>query len=157
MKKKSIAGFFLSILIAELTGMLSGLLAGNIGAVYKTLEQPPLSPPGWLFPVVWIILYALMGIAAALVFYADADQKEKQSALILYAAQLFVNFLWSIIFFRAEWFWAAAVVILLLDLLVFLTILRFRSISRPAAWLMVPYLLWILFATYLNIGVALLN
>lgn len=156
MKKNVWKPYIISILIAEAVGLLSGLLAGNIGTSYRSLVQPPLSPPGWLFPVVWVILYALMGIAAAMIWRSPATQDRRQ-ALYLYAAQLFVNFWWSILFFRFELFWFSAVWIILLDLLVIATILQFYKINQTAAWLLVPYLIWILFATYLNIGVAVLN
>ena len=157
MKKGAISSLFISVAAAELVGALSGLLAGNAGAVYGTLSRPPLSPPGWVFPVVWTVLYALMGVAAYLVYQAPSEQGTKRRALILYAAQLVVNFLWSIVFFRFEQFGLAAVVIGLLDILLILTIAAFARISKPAAGLLLPYLVWVLFATYLNIGVVVLN
>ncbi len=157
MKKLQLTDLLTSIAIAELVGVLSSLLAGNSRAFYETLPLPPLSPPGWVFPVVWTLLYALMGAAAYLIYRADADAGQKRSALTLYVAQLAVNFLWSIVFFRFQLFWLSVAVLLLLNVLVALTILFFRRISRPAAYLLLPYLAWILFAAYLNIGVAVLQ
>lgn len=156
-KKISVWDLLICIAIPELTGALSALLAGNSGTVYQTLRQPPLSPPGWLFPVAWTILYALMGVASYLVCQSAAAQREKKTALCFYAAQLLVNFSWSIVFFRFKAFPFSVAILLLLDLLVLLTIIRFYKIRKPAAYLLIPYLLWLLFATYLHIGVAVLN
>ena len=136
-------------------GWLSSFLAGDISGVYVLLEKPPLSPPGHIFPVVWTILYLLMGIAAWLV--SRSGGPGKASALFWFFVQLAVNFSWSIIFFRFGLYWAALAVLLLLDILVIHTIRLFRKQNPTAAWLMVPYLLWILFATYLNAAFALLN
>lgn len=157
MKKINWISLLTSIFIAELVGALSALLSGNSGELYSSFKSPPLSPPGWIFPVVWAILYALMGIAAYLVYESDANPAKKQEALKFYAAQLAVNFLWSIVFFRFQAFWAAVIVILTLVLLVILTMIKFWPIQKAAVWFLVPYLLWILFATYLAIGVAVLN
>ena len=157
MKKVHWTDLLTSIAIAELVGVLSSLLAGNSSSFYQALPLPPLSPPGWVFPVVWTILYALMGVAAYLIYSAEADAERKRTALTFYVVQLAVNFLWSIVFFRFQLFWLSVAVILLLDVLVALTILRFRPISKAAAYLLLPYLAWILFATYLNIGVAVLQ
>ncbi|MBQ7034984.1 MAG: tryptophan-rich sensory protein [Clostridia bacterium] len=157
MKIKPIWVILISVAIAEGVGFLSGLLSGNIGAVYQQLQQPPLAPPGWLFPIAWGILYALMGIAAGLIWLNNGDMLARRNALNLYAIQLFVNFTWSIIFFRFMAFGAGVAVVLLLDVLVLLTLLRFWKISRPAGILLIPYLLWLLYATYLTIGIAVLN
>ncbi len=157
MKKLSVGSLIISILTAELVGVLSGLLSGNFKEVYQMIDQPPLSPPGWAFPIVWTVLYALMGTAAYLITRTLADSKQKQDALLFYAVQLLVNFLWSIVFFRFEQFGISVAVILLLDILVLITIVKFFQINKIAAYLLIPYFLWILFATYLNIGVYLLN
>ncbi len=157
MDKNKQTELLISVGIAELVGLLSGIFAGNSGAIYKTLELPPLAPPGWVFPVVWTILYALMGIAAYLISQSTADQKQIQNALRVYGIQLFVNFMWSIIFFNLQWLGFSVVVILLLDLLVIFMILLFYRINKCAAYLLLPYLAWILFATYLNIGIYYLN
>ena len=138
-------------------GGLAALLTGDSMSVFSELEKPPLSPPGWLFPVVWSILYILMGIASYLVLTSDADKKAKDGALWVYGLQLFVNFFWPILFFRLELYTISFVWLLFLWLLILVTFARFWRISMPAAWLLVPYLVWVTFAGYLNLGVALLN
>lgn len=144
------------ILISELVGVLGSLLSGNQGVIYTSFVKPPLSPPGWLFGVIWPVLYLLMSIAAYII-YQTPQTLERKEATTIYWIQLFVNFLWPIVFFRFEWYWIAVGVIILLDILVSITTLRFYKINKAAGYLMIPYLLWILFATYLNIGIAVLN
>lgn len=150
-------GLLISILIAELTGIVSSLLAGPVKSIYSTYAKPPLSPPGWIFGVVWPLLYAMMGIAAYLIYNSNAKKADITKALKLYGFQLFLNFTWSIVFFRFDMFWAALIILLVLDVIVIYTIAVFNRIDKRAALLMLPYLLWILFATYLNAGIALLN
>lgn len=158
MKKINITALLISIAIAELTGILSALLSGNMSGTYNSFIQPPLSPPAIVFPIVWSLLYAMMGTAAYFVWDSvRGTRAERLSALRFYAAQLFVNFLWSIVFFRFEAFLPAVAVIILLDVLVIVTAYKFKDINRLSFWLMIPYILWLLFATYLNIGVAVLN
>ena len=118
MKKGAWIDFSLWLAATELVGILSGWLAGEIGTVYQNLHQPPFSPPGWVFPVMWGILYAMMAISAYLIQHADSTPwKKRRTALILYAVQLAVNFSWSIVFFRFQKFGAAIGVIGLLILL----------------------------------------
>lgn len=157
MKKDSWKLILFSILLAEGVGLLSSLLAGDTRSFYQTLNQPAFAPPGWLFPIAWGILYALMGLAAALIPTAKGSDADKKRALTLYGLQLLVNFSWSIIFFRFELLWLSVAVILLLLLLVVLTFLAFLDLRPISGYLLIPYLLWLLFATYLNISVALLN
>lgn len=146
----------ISIGIAELVGILSAVLSGNSWGVYGELVQPPLAPPGIVFPVVWTVLYALMGASAYLIEQAGGGAQQ-QKALRLYAAQLFVNFLWSIVFFRFQLLGASVLIILVLLLLVACMIRAFYKVDPLAAYLNIPYLLWVAFAAYLNIGVFLLN
>ena len=146
------------VLFTEAVGALAGWLTRSGIQLYtQTVTQPPLAPPPIVFPIVWAILYALMGIAAYLVYAPDADGDKKREALKYYAAQLAVNFLWSIVFFRFQAFWAAVAVIVVLDLLIVATMLKMRRVRKAAVYLMVPYLIWTLFATYLAAGVAVLN
>lgn len=157
MKRNNLYDLLIFVLSAELAGVLSSLFAGNIGAVYQTLEKPPLSPPDWVFTVVWIILYALMGISAFLVYHSGAEPVRVKSALRIYWLQLVVNFSWSIVFFRFQAFWAAAVVLAILLILVITMLVKFAKIRPAAALVSVPYLIWILFAAYLNVATAVLN
>ena len=138
-------------------GGLSALLVGGGMADYQNLNQPPLSPPGWLFPVVWTILYLLMGYASYRIYVSDAPPKMKTRALRLYVAQLAVNFLWPLIFFGLQWRLPAFGVILILWVLIYRTIKRFGQIDEGAADWMLPYILWVTFAAYLNLGVYILN
>ncbi|MDD3174153.1 MAG: tryptophan-rich sensory protein [Herbinix sp.] len=157
MKKFNISGVIISAGIALLTGFISSILSGNPSTVYKSLTLPPYSPPGWLFGVVWPILYILMGIAAYLIFISVSELADKRKALITYAAQLLVNFSWSIIFFRFQEYGLAVVVLALLLLLVTLTIMYFYDLNRLSACLLIPYYLWLIYAFYLNTGVFVLN
>ena len=158
MKKINWIKLLLCVALCEGVGFLSGLLSGNMKEFYSSLVKPPLSPPGLLFPIAWGILYALMG--AALYFVITSKRGgylEQRSALIYFALQLAVNFSWSIVFFGAESLVGGLFVILLLDLLVLITFVKFKEINKLSFWLLIPYLLWIFFATYLNIGFAILN
>lgn len=137
-------------------GLAAWLTMGSMEQ-FASLVQPPLSPPGWMFPVVWTILYLLMGWASFLVWRSDAPQAEKQRALTLYGVQLAVNFAWPLLFFRAGLYGFALVWLVILLVLVVETMLTLGRIDRRAAWLLAPYILWLLFAAYLNAGVWLLN
>ena len=117
--------------------------------------KPPLSPPGVVFPIVWSILYILMGISSAIIWCSESQ--EKPQALKLYAAQLAVNFFWSIFFFAFGWRLFAFFWLLLLLVLTAKMVKSFYQIDKKAAYLQIPYLLWLLFAAYLNFGVWMLN
>ena len=119
------------------------------------MRQPPLSPPGWLFPAVWFVLFVLMGMAAYLVWMRDSTGRN--GALILYGAQLVFNFFWTLIFFNLQNYALAFFWLLALWLLILLTTLQFFKETPAAGWLLVPYLAWVTFAGYLNAGVWLLN
>lgn len=147
--------YIISIAIALGVGGLGAVLTMNSMDIYSTLNQPALSPPGFLFPIVWTILYTLMGISAAIIY--KTDDPDRTQALKIYAFQLIVNFLWTIIFFNLRQFLFSFIWLVLLDVLVVIMISKFHKISPLAAWLQIPYLLWILFATYLNLGIYLLN
>ncbi len=134
-----------------------GALAGGDMMAYRDLVQPPLSPPGWLFPIVWTILYLLMGYGSYRIYTSGADPKEKRNALILYGAQLLLNFLWPLFFFRLEWRLTAFFLLLALWVLILLIIRAFNAIDERASDALLPYLLWVTFAGYLNLGVYLLN
>lgn len=142
-----------SVGIALGTGILSSFLAPNIAGQYMTLYKPSLSPPGWLFPIVWTILYILMGAAAYLV-YESPKGEDRTSALLYYGAQLAVNLIWPVIFFRCEAYVTAFFWLLLLWYLVFVTFRKFTEINQLAGYLLIPYLVWLTFAGYLNLMIA---
>lgn len=145
------------IALAEGIGILSGLLSrGGMEQFQTTALQSPLSPPPILFPIVWTVLYALMGIGAARVALTP-DSPQRSRGLNLFVAQLIVNFFWSLIFFNANAFGFAFAWLILLWVLVALMILAFRKVDPIAAWLQIPYLIWLTFAAYLNYQVWMLN
>lgn len=151
---KAFAFFVLLTLAAgALGGVLGGMLGGNMS--FDQLVKPPLTPPAWVFPVVWSVLYLLMGIAAYLVY--QSDDLDRGAPLRMYLLQLAVNILWPLFFFRLEWRLFAFFWLLLLIALVTLTMAGFKHIRPVAYYLLIPYLLWILFAAYLNLAFYLLN
>ena len=145
--------YLLWILGTEAVGILSGLLSrAGIRMYGAGMVQPPLSPPAWLFPVVWTLLYALMGIGAARIA-AQTDSKARSKGLNVFVVQLAVNFFWSLIFFNAQAYGFALLWLLVLWVLILAMIVQFYSVDRTAALLQLPYLLWVTFAAYLNYGV----
>jgi translocator protein len=155
--KRNLIALALSILIAEGTGFLSGFLARSGPDFYESLKRPAFSPPGWVFPVVWTILYLLMAIAAYRIWLKGKSGEDVKKALTLYAVQLFFNFLWSIIFFRFQLFGLAFLELLILLVFILLTTFEFYKIDKKAAYLMVPYILWVSFAGVLNYVIWRLN
>jgi tryptophan-rich sensory protein len=143
------------ILIPLAVGLVSGILTKNSMTMYNTLNQPALSPPGWVFPVVWTILYILMGVSSYLI--ATSPSQKKPEALLLYAIQLFLNFIWSPIFFGLGNYFLAFLVLVLLWYVIVKMIRAFFRIDPTAALLQIPYLLWITFAGYLNLAIIFLN
>ena len=154
MKRIKWTELLISVVSAELVGVLSALLSGGFSERYSELIQPPFAPSGAVFPVVWTILYALMGISAYIIWQSAGDSS---SAKKLYIAQLAVNFFWSIIFFRFRLLGFAAIWAVLLFILVAAMVISFIRISKAAARLNIPYLVWSAFAAYLAIGTWLLN
>lgn len=145
------------IALTEAVGALAGWLTREGTQLYRSaITKPPLSPPAIVFPVVWAILYALMGIGAARV-YLSAPSENRSGSLQLYFIQLAVNFFWSMIFFNWRSFGGALLWLIALWVLVLWMILSFRKVDPIAAKLQIPYLLWVTFAGYLNAGVWLLN
>ena len=155
--RKKIKPYIISVLIALAAGGISALLTMNNMDLYSRIE-PPLAPPPWLFPVVWSILYILMGIGAALVYNRkDFKHEETKRALTLYAVNLALNFFWSIIFFNFDAYLFAFLWLVLLWLVIIAMIISFRRVSTVAGYLQIPYLLWVTFAGYLNFAICLLN
>ena len=150
--KKLLIALALPLAAGGLSALVSGGMSGS-----QELVRPPLSPPGWVFPVAWTILYLLMGLGSYLVFTADAPLAQKKRALTLYAIQLFLNFLWSPVYFGLEWRLVAFFILLALWVAVLLTMRSFSAINERAGDLLLPYILWLTFAAYLNLGVWYLN
>jgi len=144
------------ILLAQSAGILGSLATvSNIDSWYEFLVKPALSPPNWVFGPVWTLLYTLMGIAAFLVWRSKKAGYVR--ALIFFGAHLIVNTAWTLIFFGEQNIGMGLAVIILLDLWIAALIWRFWRFSKTAAYLLIPYLLWALFATYLNFGYYWLN
>ena len=146
-----------SILIPLAVGGLSAFLTRDAMKLFGMVKQPPLSPPSWLFPVVWSILYILMGIASCRIWTSDVSVSRRDRALRFYAVSLAFNFLWPIFFFGMELYLFSFLWLILLWLLVLICVILFYYISDTAGKLMIPYLVWLTFAGYLNLGVWLLN
>ena len=153
MKIKNKTLLIISILIPLAVGVLSSLLSGNMS--YSTFNKPSFSPPSYLFPIVWTVLYILMGISSYIIYSSNSPNKEK--ALTTYAIQLFFNFFWSILFFGFSQYLLAFVLLILLIILIGVMISLFYQIQPLAAYLQIPYLLWCLFAAYLNYTIYTLN
>ena len=147
--------YILSILLALTVGGLSALATANNMDIYDKIKMPPLSPPGWLFPIVWSILFFLMGISAAIIFTSDSPQKD--DALFIYAVSLVLNFAWTIFFFNMQSFIVSFIILAALWTTIIITMIKYYRISKAAAWIQLPYLLWVTFAAYLNFAIALLN
>lgn len=155
MNRRKIEVLIISILTPLVVGAVSSLLSGNSSGMYADFVKPPLSPPGIVFPIVWTILYILMGVAAFFVFESESPYKKK--ALQLYNLSLVFNFFWSIIFFGKGYYLLAFVWLIALIIIIINVIILFYKVNKLSAYLMIPYLLWCLFAAYLNFGVYLLN
>ena len=153
-QKVKIYGVNIAIPLA--VGGLSAFLTRNSMDIYEKINQPFLAPPAWLFPVVWTVLYGLMGISAAQIA-SFPDGKQRSRALNIFVIQLAVNFFWSLIFFNAQAYESAFLWLVLLWILVFAMILFFYKLDRLAAVLQIPYFLWVSFAGYLSYMVWQLN
>lgn len=137
-------------------GGLSALLSGGMD-VYSVLNKPPLAPPGWLFPVVWTALYLLMGYASYRILESGADQQEIRKAWTWYLLQLLANFIWPLLFFGQMLLLTSLLWLIVLWVLILMTIRAFSKIDELAGDLLIPYILWVTFAAYLNLGFFLLN
>ena len=150
--------FIIAILLCESVGIISGLLASASNNVwFDNLNKPTCNPPAYLFGPVWTTLYLLMGISLALIWKNKATELNKRNAYLLFATQLFLNFWWSVFFFHFHSPALALVDIVLMVITIILTIFSFSSFSKPASWLLVPYISWVSFATILNFSILHLN
>ncbi|MBP3695992.1 MAG: tryptophan-rich sensory protein [Clostridia bacterium] len=155
---KKLKPFIVSVVIALAVGGISAAVTSGSMDIYSEINRPPLSPPSILFPIVWTVLFTLMGISAALVYrFKDTKHDGVRTALIVYGVNLAVNFIWSLIFFNMQAYLFAFIWILLLLAVIVAMIILFKRISPLAAYLQIPYLLWVAFAAYLNFAIYLLN
>lgn len=161
-KGRKVVSAILCILAPLVVGGVSALLTMNAMTAFGEMEQPPLAPPAWLFPVAWTILYILMGLASYLIFMgglngAKRDKKIATAALVVYGVQLAFNFVWSLLFFNLEWYWFAFGWLIAMWVMIIVLMVLAGKVSKGAVWCLVPYILWCTFAAYLNIGIAILN
>jgi tryptophan-rich sensory protein len=150
------------LIIAVAIPLLVGFSAGfftvtGVGSWYQSINKPSWNPPNWIFGPVWTMLYILMGIALFLVWKSDAPAPHKKMAITLFAIQMALNFFWSFIFFNQRQVGWALAEIMALWLIIVFTIFSFTSINKVAAWLLVPYISWVSFATLLNYTIWKLN
>ena len=155
---QKIKPYIISCGIALAVGGLSALFTSKYMDIYQTLEKPPLAPPGILFPIVWSVLYILMGISAAMIWKKRKEEPPAvKDALYTYLSSLVLNFAWSIIFFRFRAFLLAFVWLILLLSTIIATIVKYHKLKPVAAYLQIPYAVWVLFAGYLNLAIYILN
>lgn len=144
-------------------GFIISLFTRDAMTKFGDFNQPPLSPPAWLFPVAWTILYVLMGVASYLIWEKGylskkpADKTSSRNALIIYAIQLVFNFAWTPFFFALDLFWFAFVWLIVMWILIIVLMIKTQKISKPAFFMLLPYIIWCTFAAYLNCGIAILN
>lgn len=155
--------FIICLAVPLAVGGLSAFLTNSSMKQFAELRQPPLSPPAWLFPVVWTLLFAMMGIASYIIIMSGGRggfperNAEVHSAIILYGLQLAVNFCWPLLFFNMKMYLAAFMWLLLLWVMIVTMFFSFYRLSKTAGYLVVPYVLWVTFAGYLNLGIYFLN
>ena len=158
MTKSNIVKLVVAIFVSEMAGVIGSVFTfSSIPTWYAALVKPEFAPPNWIFGPVWITLYLLMGVAAFLAWKKGLERRDVKIALSVFIVQLVLNTFWSIIFFGLQSPGWAFVEILVLWMTILLTIIIFAKISKPAAWLLVPYILWVSFAAYLNYSIWVLN
>jgi len=150
--------FLITVIGCELVGIISTpFTLAAIPTWYNILTKPPFSPPNWIFGPVWTALYFLIGISAFLIWKKGLKKKHVKEALYYFIAQLVFNFMWSILFFGLKSPIIGLIDILVLWVLILITMIKFYKISKPASYLLVPYILWVSFATLLNLFIVILN
>ncbi len=155
--KFNLKKLIISLIIPLAVGGLSAFITRGDMELYKTVMRPPFSPPAIVFPIVWSVLYILMGISLYLIWNNGDDYADKTMSYALFGFQLFLNFIWSPVFFSANQYLLAFIILVVLWITVLFMITSFYKISKPAALLQIPYLIWLTIAGYLNIGIYLLN
>ena len=157
MKKINWQNLIIAVIIPLLVGGLSALFTRGGMEDFEAVSKPFLTPPSWLFPVAWSVLYILMGVASYIIFMSEDNRDKVPAALTSYGVQLLVNFFWSILFFNLKVYLLSFAWLVLLWILIMMTMASFSKISKNAALLLLPYLLWVTFAGYLNFGEYILN
>ena len=158
MKVNNTSKLIVAIVVSELAGVIGSLFTfSSVTSWYAGIVKPALNPPSWVFGPVWTILYLWLGIAAFLIWRNGWEKKEVRAALGVFFIQLVLNASWSVIFFGLQDPGAALLEIIFLWLAIIATIAAFSKISRPAVWLLVPYILWVSLAAYLNYSIWILN
>ncbi len=148
----------IALLLPQLLGLVSELLTiAVIPSWYAGLIKPPFTPPNWIFGLAWTTLYLLIGIASYLVWQEGWRKKPVKTALYFYAIQLLLNFFWSILFFGLQSPLLAFIEIIFLWVMILITMIKFFTVSKPAGYLLIPYLLWVTFASLLNFSILILN
>ncbi len=155
---KKYRGFIISIAIALAVGGLSALLTRENMRLFSEVNKPLFTPPAFLFPVVWTILYILMGFSSAVIFeHRRFKKREAETGLILYGINLILNFFWSIIFFNMRAYSFAFAWLLILWSVILAMIAQFYKVNKLSAYLQIPYLIWVTYAGYLTLGISVLN
>lgn len=157
MRKISVGTLIFALFIPLLVGAVSAALSRKGMLLYGDMQKPPLSPPPWVFSVAWTILYLMMGFASYYIIVSETDMRAKAMALVIYSIQLAMNFMWSIFFFNMGALLFSFVWLIIMWGMVILCAFRFFNISRVASFLLIPYILWLTFAAYLNMGSYILN
>ncbi|AOT72097.1 TspO/MBR family protein [Geosporobacter ferrireducens] len=155
--KRTMVELIISLAIPLGIGFLSLLLIEESISIYKDLVKPVFAPPNWIFGPIWTILYILMGIASYQIWKARKSRIQINNALFFYTIQLILNFWWPVLFFRFQMRFLAFIEIILLLLFIILTTRKFKRIDWVGAGLMIPYILWVVFAAVLNISLWILN
>ena len=156
--KRKLLTFVVAIALPLIIGGFSAFLTKDNMSMYEEVVSPPLSPPAFLFPVVWTILYVLMGVSSAFIWLNRVENKDvADRGLLIYAVSLFFNFVWSLIFFNFKAYLFAFIWLAVMLILIILTVINYKKIVPLAAYLQIPYVLWTSFAGYLTLGVYFLN
>lgn len=145
------------VALIELGGFISGFLSNSASTQYLDLIKPAFSPPGWVFPIVWTILYFLIAVAFYRILLWGSMGKKVDKAILYFSIQMILNYLWTVLFFRFNLYGLAFLEILLLLFFIILTTIEYCKIDKKAAWMMIPYLLWVAFAAVLNFYIWILN
>lgn len=156
-KKIRIIVLLIALLIPLFVGGFSAFLTARDMKLYGLMDHPPLSPPSWVFPIAWTILYLMMGLASYLVYTSDVDPQRKNKALLFYIAQLSMNLFWSTLFFTYRQYLVSLIWLLVMWGLIIITTIRFFLINRASGLMMAALLLWTTFAAYLNFGFYLMS